>query len=503
MDLGGNAMEKRKSDRKHVYAGILLSCVLLLLTSAGASGLEPTGPTAKDGQATTAAPPNEMTVALKEIPVWQVHGRVRGSFLAGLPSLENLQGDPRIRYPALKSGAPLYGRIPEWYLPAASRGGDGNDQGGLAFVLDRSADKPKSYDLLYFDENADGDLTNDTPRKVLKDAPAGLSSKDDLPVAQTWFESVKLKLPAAGAGPQVIELLPCTRTYEGRTPVVRFIPVQVHTGRFEVNGQSYEAFLGYEYTLTASLNDPSTALRFVSQDGKRASYLGVERLNAMPVLGGKYHRFSCTPTGDQLLVQRYNGPLGVLELGPGNRDIQGLQMMGELQSRTAVIGIGYDRPDEKGMPQGVRRCEIPVGDYCPSYMTVSLGKIRFAFSDNYYQSVSGQTGFNPEARYNMAIRAEKPFVLDFSNKPVVTFVRPTANDRVLRGREMRVEAVLVDPVRNIMIRRLDDMSHPEKRSYKTPDGQDMTYEFGPSLDPKVTIARANGEIVAESTMPFG
>jgi len=226
-------------------------------------------------------------------------------------------------------------------------------------------------------------------------------------------------------------------------------------------------------------------------------------LNAMPALGGKYHRFSCTPTGDKLFVQRYDGPLGVLELGPGRRDVQGYEMMGELQSREAVIGIGFDRLDAQSMPQGVGRCEIPVGDYCPSYMNVSLGKIRFAFSDNYYPSAAGQTRASPEARYNLPIRADKPFVLDFANKAVVTFVRPTGNDHISRGSEMRVEAVLVDPALNIMIRRLDDMSRAEKKTYKTPDGQDMTYEFGPSLDPKVAIARANGEIVAEGTMPFG
>ena len=495
-------MEKRKSSCQHACAGILLSSVLLFLASAGVEGSEPVSQKAKDSQTTT-APPNEITVALKEMPVWQAHERVRGSFLAGQPSLESPQGDSRIRYPALKSGTPLYGRIPGWYLPAVPRGGNGDDQGGLAFVFDRSVDKSEGYDLLYFDENGDGDLANDTPRGLLKDPPAGLSVKDGRPGRQTWFEPVKVTLPSPGGSPRVIELLPCTWTYKGRPPAVRFIPVQVHTGRFEVDGKSYEAFLGYEYVLSESLNEPSTALLLVSQDGKRASYLGVERLNTMPVLGRKYYRFSCTPAGDKLFVQRYDGRLGVLELSPGNRDIKRLEMMGELQSRTAVIGIGYDRLDEKNMPQGVRRSEIPVGDYCPSYMTVSLGKVRFAFSDNYYQSASGRTSSNPEARYNIPIRADKPFVLGFSNKPVVTFVRSTSNDRLYRGGEMKIEAVLVDPVLNIMIRRLDDMSRAEKKSYKMPDGQEMTYEEGASLDPKVTIARANGAIVTEGTMPFG
>ena len=58
-------MEKRKSDRQRVYAGILLSCILLFPTSASADGSEPAGPTAQDSQTTAATPPNEITVVLK------------------------------------------------------------------------------------------------------------------------------------------------------------------------------------------------------------------------------------------------------------------------------------------------------------------------------------------------------------------------------------------------------------------------------------------------------
>ncbi len=60
-------MEKRKSDRQHACAKILLYSVLLLFASAGVDGSEPPGPTAKDSQ--TAAPPDEITVARQEIMV--------------------------------------------------------------------------------------------------------------------------------------------------------------------------------------------------------------------------------------------------------------------------------------------------------------------------------------------------------------------------------------------------------------------------------------------------
>jgi hypothetical protein len=40
VDPGGKAMEKRRSDRKRIYAGILLSCVLLLLIRANVDGAD-------------------------------------------------------------------------------------------------------------------------------------------------------------------------------------------------------------------------------------------------------------------------------------------------------------------------------------------------------------------------------------------------------------------------------------------------------------------------------
>jgi hypothetical protein len=276
----------------------------------------------------------------------------------------------------------------------------------------------------------------------------------------------------------------------------------VHTGRFEVDGKSFEAFLGYEYEITATFGESSSILCLVAQDGRRASYTNTEQFNVMPWLAGKYYRFSCTPTGDKLFAHAYDGPLGVLELGAGGRDTQKLQMMGQLCSQGSIVGIGYPL-DEKGRPQGTARCEIPAGDYYPRYMNASLGKIGFTFSDNYYSDGPSRTRRAERPVHSIKIRRDKPYVLDFSNKPVVTFLRPARNEPLFLGQEMRVEAVLVDPVLNIMIRGLNDLTRTEKRTYKTPDGQEHSSDWSPSLDPKVTIARADGQIIAEGTMPFG
>ena len=60
--------------------------------------------------------------------------------------------------------------------------------------------------------------------------------------------------------------------------------------------------------------------------------------------------------------------------------------------------------------------------------------------------------------------------------------------------------MLVDPKLDMMIRNLDDTT---RKQSKGPDGQPLGYERQLSLDPKVTITRANGDKVAEGVMPFG
>jgi len=102
--------------------------------------------------------------------------------------------------------------------------------------------------------------------------------------------------------------------------------------------------------------------------------------------------------------------------------------------------------------------------------------------------------------YGIQIRKDKPFVLDFSNKPDVMFASPARDQRVKLGDTLEVKAVLIDPQLDLMIQRLNDTT---RKQTKTPDGKPLGYERDWSLDPTVLITRANGEKVAEGVMPFG
>ena len=482
-------MEKRKSDHRHIYVGILLSSALLFLACEGLAGSEPAGPTAKDSQATTDAPPNEIMVDLKKVPVWEVASeRVRRLLLRPSYTARETEKAPQVKYPQFTSATPLYGKTESRTLTTRR---------SVHFALDCS--RPGGdYDLLYFDENDDEDLTNDRPRRPSKELADRLAAQPSL--KETYFESVKVQLDFRPGGVQSLELLPCLRTYTGSEPSLELTAAHVHVGEFKIDFKPYQAFLGYGFTIQGPLDQPNTTLILTPGGDPPASWWGADRLRAMHRLGNRYCRFSCTPTGDKLTVRPYEGPLGIFEFAAGGRKVDKLVLRGSLESSESILAVGDWLGDD--LPGANQQCRIPVGDYYPAIAQAEMGGLHFSFSNNYHPRAPGQsTGHAPV--YSIAIRADKPYVLDFSNKPVILFTQPQAGARVRAGDEVRVEAVLVNPVLDIAIRSLTDPTRTRREPFKLPDGRESMVFRRWSYDPNVVITRANGGIVAQGTMPFG
>ncbi|UCE47391.1 MAG: hypothetical protein JSW47_17545, partial [Phycisphaerales bacterium] len=124
---------------------------------------------------------------------------------------------------------------------------------------------------------------------------------------------------------------------------------------------------------------------------------------------------------------------------------------------------------------------------------------------NYHTNAKGQSRGNKEVVYGIHVRKDKPYVLDFSNEPMVVFDQPPMSKTSFRqGEQIKFAAVMIDPKLDIMIRGLDDTSVKVDKEYKDSSGKVIhTAKRPKSLDPKVVITRANGKIVAEGVMPFG
>jgi hypothetical protein len=263
-----------------------------------------------------------------------------------------------------------------------------------------------------------------------------------------------------------------------------FIATKARQGRIQIGEHQYEALLTHDsYRISGWFDDPRTTLYLMSPaTGARwTSGTGRELTGIQHNIGGTFCRISVTSAGDKLTVRSYTGPLGTFEVGRGDRKIGMLTMSGSLRSATATVPVGVDLSDGHP-PAPARSCKLPVGDYQLSYLTVQIDALRVGIVNNAHLDGKPRAKVDRLNTYDIAIRADKPFTLEFSHQPQVLFALPARDQRVKRGEELSVKAVLIDTALDVMFRHLTQ----EKQ-----------------LDPKVTIARANGEIVAEGTMPFG
>ncbi len=125
----------------------------------------------------------------------------------------------------------------------------------------------------------------------------------------------------------------------------------------------------------------------------------------------------------------------------------------------------------------------------------------FLSPDSYDQE--GRRIASERVTRKIRIREKKPFMLDFSDKPRVVFIRPAEGSRFTAGDQVRFEAVIVDSSLGMVIAGVSDMTQSETKIVTMADGRKRMMESGPRLQPKVVIERANGKIVAEGDMPLG
>ncbi len=211
-------------------------------------------------------------------------------------------------------------------------------------------------------------------------------------------------------------------------------------------------------------------------------------------VAGKFYTFASSPIGDQLIVRPYRGELGSFEVGAGTRKLDKLTVRGSVRGLERAAPVGGEVTG--GSPAAARQCELPVGDYQPTFLTFDFGPLLISVSDNYHSDGKPRDRGNQPPVHGIHIAKGKPFVFDFGNQPEVMFASPARAERIKAGETLEVKAVLIDPKLDMMIRRLDDtrLNQPQ-----TAPGERQKS----SLDPKVLVLRANGEKVAEGVMPFG
>ena len=427
---------------------------------------------------------------LREVSVFE---QSEESFLRGQSGQTQDQPFEEVKsYPGFASIKPVYGSV----RFAADYG---QTNGGLLFyfAMDESKGTGKGYDRLYFDLNRDLDLRND-PVVMPQQHPQDRASLRYSDVKQqVIFDLLGINFDFGPAGSRPVQIMPrllVSVSDKVEYKQVTFVRTRLYEGEIKLGGDRYQARLGEDYLIRGRLDHPGTALTLSPNEGGSQIYWwGGDRLMAVHKAHGRFYTVSASPTGDQVTVRPYQGDLGTFMVGPGGRTITNLSVRGSLEAKALAVPVGGDL--EGGSPKPAARCELPVGDYLPNYITVEFGRLRIEISHNYHSDGKPRDRAGHEWVYGMTVRKDQPYVLDFSNKPDVMFASPARDQRYKPGDSIEVKAVLVDPKLDFMIRGLEDTTRPKA----TPESRGSKF----SLDPKVLITRANGEKVAEGVMPFG
>jgi hypothetical protein len=406
---------------------------------------------------------------------------------------------PQVKaYPAFASKKPIYGSI-HFNLDRKQP----NSGQAVYYAVDESKGTGKGYDRLYFDADGDLDLRNDPVVKPQRQPPDKARQNYSGIKAQVIFDCLTLNLDGGPAGLRPVQVMPrlMISVYEKEEyKQMTFVRTRLYRGDIEFGVVPYEALLGNDYAISGRLDTPGTLLilRPKGPSGDRVRWWGSDRLMAIHKVKGSFYTFSASPTGDQLTVHPYRGELGAFEIGPGGRALEDMTVTGSLEGEERAVAVGGEIVASS--PKAERSCQLPVGDYRPNYITIQFGHLRIAASHNYHADGKPMGWSERAPVYGITIRKDKPFVLDFSNKPDVMFASPAKDLRIKLGESLQVKAVLIDPKLDMMIRRFEDTA---PKQTKPAEGQAAGNQRPASLDPQVIITRANGEKVAEGVMPFG
>ena len=268
----------------------------------------------------------------------------------------------------------------------------------------------------------------------------------------------------------------------------------IKEGRIILANRSYKMILGER--------PKSEFFLFDVEKGFGPNWLGSSSLQSYHKIGDIFYEFMLIENNTKIAARPYKGPLGTIKAGKGGRELEKVEFNGSVYkpgSISAPIGT-----TEECWPSPVVECSIPTGDYTAYIMKVTYDNLAIDISNNYHTNAQGLPSYKHTV-YGMQVRQDKPYVLDFSNEPMVIFDQPPMSQTSSsRGQEIIFAAVLIDPNLDIMIRGLDDTSVKVDKEYKDATGKVIhTRKANKSLDPNVVIARADGEVIAEGVMPFG
>ncbi|MHC4402783.1 MAG: hypothetical protein ACYTG0_24230 [Planctomycetota bacterium] len=364
------------------------------------------------------------------------------------------------------------------------------------------------YDRLYFDANRDLDLTNDPVVKLMEDPPSGaLMPGEEQQKNVRVFDYLNVPFDhGLELGTRPFCFLP-KLTVVQQGGYMMFMPTTARQGEIRIGSRRYEAVLAQSTCVTGRFDAPFTNLLLTpldkSEEQEEDFWLGAGWVSLMREVDGQLYRVTTTPAGDKLTVSPYRGDYGVFEVGPGTRAVDKLGAAGMFISEDQAMVI-LGSVFSPASVEKKRQARLPVGDYAPMALMVDFGRLGVRLSLNPYSADGSRASQEKSPTFGIEIRKDKPFVLDFSNKPHVLFTGPSPTDACREGQSVQIEAVLLDPKLDLLIAGLEDTTQETgQMEFTDENGNQVKMPRYASLDPTVVITDPSGKEVASGKMPFG
>jgi hypothetical protein len=314
------------------------------------------------------------------------------------------------RYPRFRSAKPLYGKF---FIHSADR--KNKPEAGYFFAIDESRGTDSGYDTLYLDANHNVDLTDDKPAE--SHAPPPIAR------ARTFFDV--LKIPGARDDGGEIAVAPLLGNWGTGEPMVSFPAGYMRKGRVWMADRKYEVDLVGCDLASSRYDGAATTVRLYRRESKWGFgwlsigplklYSPAEEmqgtLSTMFPVKNSWFSLTTTANCDSVTVHAYAGDVGVVRVSFGGSTSGNYISSGTLHCDTGT-DVYVPMEGAVGPVPSKGELRVPVGNYAPEYLGVSLASFYLAARRRYPE---GKRNVYSEADCFLKVRKDAPCILDIDS----------------------------------------------------------------------------------------
>lgn len=188
----------------------------------------------------------------------------------------------------------------------------------------------------------------------------------------------------------------------------------VKQGQITLSNRTFKIILGFH---------PEREFYIYDKKGFVPYWSGSQNLYSYHKFDDNFYEFMLIGNGTKIAARPYTGPLGIIKLGKGGRELEKVELSGSLKNENNIaVPVGNININKENWLDMATECVIPEGNYTPSNIYIRYDNLLIRISDN---STNNQyLSSRKDIVHGIQVRQDKPFVLDFSNEPKVIINYP-------------------------------------------------------------------------------